>query len=173
MKNKLLFISFVFLFLLIFVASAQVTQIPTPSGGANPAGNNGDIQKKSGTALAAAPINDDGTTLTVTGRTVTLGTRVLAQTAVNLDHNLYFVVSGGTATTGELVTTQYATLANWQAALAGTSFTGKDANSLQADPLFTNFAGGDYTLQSGSPAIGAGVFISGVSTANPPNIGAR
>ena len=27
--------------------------------------------------------------------------------------------------------------------------------------------------QAGSPAIGAGVYIAGVSTANPPNIGAK
>jgi hypothetical protein len=32
---------------------------------------------------------------------------------------------------------------------------------------------GDFTLQAGSPAIGAGVYIPGVSTANPPNIGAK
>jgi hypothetical protein len=37
----------------------------------------------------------------------------------------------------------------------------------------TNPGAGDFTLQVGSPAIGAGVYISGVSTANPPNIGAK
>lgn len=31
----------------------------------------------------------------------------------------------------------------------------------------------DFTLQSGSPAVGAGVYIPGVSTANPPSIGAK
>lgn len=43
---------------------------------------------------------------------------------------------------------------------------------LNANPTLTN-PPTDVTLQSGSPAIGAGVFIPGVSTANPPNIGAK
>lgn len=38
---------------------------------------------------------------------------------------------------------------NWRAA-------GMDAGSLQADPKFTNVAGGDFTLQSGSPAFSIG-----------------
>jgi hypothetical protein len=50
---------------------------------------------------------------------------------------------------------------------------GSATNSLTSDPLFTNAAAGDFTLQAGSPAIGAGVYIAGVSTANPPNVGAK
>jgi hypothetical protein len=42
-----------------------------------------------------------------------------------------------------------------------------------ADPQFRNLAGGDYTPATGSPAIGTGAYIPGVSTANPPNIGAK
>ena len=61
----------------------------------------------------------------------------------------------------------YLTFANWKTA------TGLDGHSRNADPLFTNAAAGDYTLQAGSPAIGAGVYIPGVSTANPPNMGAK
>ncbi len=49
----------------------------------------------------------------------------------------------------------------------------QDAHSITGDPLFTNAGTADFTLQGGSPAIGAGVFIPGVSTANPPNIGAK
>lgn len=94
-------------------------------------------------------------------------------TTISLDYNLYYLAAGSTATTGELVNTQYSTLANWQTALAGTSYTGKDVHSVQADPLFVNFGAGNFNLQSGSPAIAAGIFISGVSTANPPNIGAK
>jgi hypothetical protein len=48
-----------------------------------------------------------------------------------------------------------------------------DAHSLSVNPLLNNPASGDFTLQSGSPAIGAGLYISGVSTTNPPNIGAK
>jgi hypothetical protein len=51
--------------------------------------------------------------------------------------------------------------------------TSQDANSLVSDPLLTNPSASDFTLQSGSPAIGAGIYIPGVSTANPPNIGAK
>jgi parallel beta-helix repeat protein len=50
---------------------------------------------------------------------------------------------------------------------------GQDAHSISSDQKFTNPAGADFTLQAGSPAIGAGVYIPGVSTANPPNIGAK
>lgn len=48
-----------------------------------------------------------------------------------------------------------------------------DDNSVNADPTFTNAGAADFTLVAGSPAIGAGVYIPGVSTSNPPNVGAR
>lgn len=48
----------------------------------------------------------------------------------------------------------------------------QDANSITGNPNFTS-APSDFTLQAGSPAIAAGIFISGVSKANPPNIGAK
>jgi autotransporter-associated beta strand protein/parallel beta-helix repeat protein len=44
----------------------------------------------------------------------------------------------------------YTSFPSWQ---SGTS---QDLNSLATDPLFTNPAAGNYTLQAGSPAIGAG-----------------
>lgn len=94
-------------------------------------------------------------------------------TSIDIDYNLYYLAPGSTATTGELVSTQYPTLANWKAALAGTSYSGKDAHSLNSDPQFVNLGAGNYNLSPGSPAIGSGVFIPGVSTANPPNIGAK
>jgi hypothetical protein len=53
------------------------------------------------------------------------------------------------------------------------STTGLDRHTLNSDPLFTNAGAGDFTLKPGSSAIGAGVYIPGVSTSNPPNIGAR
>ena len=49
---------------------------------------------------------------------------------------------------------------------------GSPMHNLQSDPLLVNPAGADFHLQPGSPAIGAGVFIPGVSTSNPPNLGA-
>jgi parallel beta-helix repeat protein len=50
---------------------------------------------------------------------------------------------------------------------------GSAMDNLVSDPLFTNASAGNFALQAGSPAIGAGVYIPGVSTANPPNIGAK
>ena len=44
----------------------------------------------------------------------------------------------------------YTSFSSWQ---SGTS---QDLNSLATDPLFTNPAAGNYTLQPGSPAVGAG-----------------
>jgi hypothetical protein len=46
-------------------------------------------------------------------------------------------------------------------------------HSLTTDPLLSNPAAGDFVLQPGSPAIGAGLYIAGVSTSVPPNIGAQ
>ena len=40
-----------------------------------------------------------------------------------------------------------------------------DGNSVLTDPLFTNAAGGDYTLQQGSPALPLGFSTSGVPLA--------
>lgn len=57
--------------------------------------------------------------------------------------------------------------ATWQ------STYGQDGQAITGDPLFVNAGSGNYALQAGSPAIGAGIYIPGVSTANPPNIGAR
>jgi hypothetical protein len=50
---------------------------------------------------------------------------------------------------------------------------GAATNSVTTDPLLTSAATGDFMLATGSPAIGTGVYIAGVSTANPPNIGAK
>jgi len=61
----------------------------------------------------------------------------------------------------------YTNFAGWQ----GTQ--GYDINGMTGDPLFTNAAGGDFTIPSNSPAYHAGVYIAGVSTANPPSIGAK
>jgi hypothetical protein len=61
----------------------------------------------------------------------------------------------------------YDSLASW------TKATGQDAHSITGNPLFANASASQFWLATGSPAIGAGVYIPGVSTSNPPNIGAR
>jgi hypothetical protein len=60
----------------------------------------------------------------------------------------------------------YVTFANWKGA-------GHDGHSIDKDPLFANAAAGDFTLLPGSPAIGSGTYIPGITTTNPPNIGAK
>jgi parallel beta-helix repeat protein len=80
------------------------------------------------------------------------------------DYNLFFGASSGwTWNNGSDI----ATMGTWRIASS------QDAHSLNSDALFTNPGLADFTLKSGSPAIGAGVYIAGVSTANPPNIGAK
>jgi hypothetical protein len=59
------------------------------------------------------------------------------------------------------------TFSGWQGLICGDGYSINGAN-----PLFVNPTT-DFALQSGSPAMGAGVYIPGVSTANPPNIGAK
>lgn len=86
------------------------------------------------------------------------------------DYNLYYASNsfgqssfgGGFGYNGSF----RATFAAWVAS-------GEEPHGVNANPLFTNPSAGDFTLQPGSPAIGAGIFIPGVSTANPPNIGAK
>jgi parallel beta-helix repeat protein len=88
--------------------------------------------------------------------------------------NVYTYNGFGVATSNFLRwgASTYSTYALWEAATGNCGTTGC-SHSMQADPLFTNAGAGDFTLQAGSPAIGAGVYIPGVSTANPPNIGAK
>jgi len=62
--------------------------------------------------------------------------------------------------------TYYDTLAAWETASS-------QSDNLNSDPLFTDQDNGDFTLGAGSPDIEAGLYVSGVSTANPPNIGAK
>ena len=76
------------------------------------------------------------------------------------DYNLVYHAAGG-----NFMHTA-AAFVNWAGWLSG--MTPNDAHSINANPKLN----GDYTLLPGSPAIGTGVFIAGVSTSNPPNIGA-
>ncbi|RMH70258.1 MAG: tandem-95 repeat protein, partial [Gemmatimonadetes bacterium] len=69
-------------------------------------------------------------------------------------------------------------LSDWQAALASRGITGADANSISGDPGFTSTTNLKLTSVS-SPAVSAGVAISGITTdqegterPDPPSIGA-
>lgn len=67
----------------------------------------------------------------------------------SFDYNLYF---GGSATPFVWNGTAYS-LSNYQAT------SGQDAHAVNADPQFNNQSAKDFTLQSTSPAIGAGVNL--------------
>ncbi|MFN3528993.1 MAG: choice-of-anchor Q domain-containing protein [Bacteroidia bacterium] len=76
----------------------------------------------------------------------------------SLDRNLYFIPGSTPASTTRhtgFLTSAHTTLANWQTA------TSLEANSLSADPLFTSATNLHPT--SGSPAIGAGQVVSGIT----------
>jgi uncharacterized repeat protein (TIGR01451 family) len=90
-------------------------------------------------------------------------------------NDLYATGTGGFVGLFNAVDTP--TLANWQTA------TGQDANSLSVDPLFVNANGtastGDIHIQSGSPVLGMGTPVVGISNDydndgrdNPPDMGA-
>jgi hypothetical protein len=84
-----------------------------------------------------------------------------------LDYNLYYYTGGAASFGYGYRGTSSYSLTTWR------TFSGMDAHSVEGSPLFTNAGAGDFTLQAGSPAIGAGVYIPGVSTTNSPNIGAK
>ena len=69
-------------------------------------------------------------------------------------NNLYYT-AGSTSNLfhSDFTSQNYSTISAWQSA------TGYETNSNYADPLFTNYTAGDYSLQSGSPAINSGTFV--------------
>ena len=81
------------------------------------------------------------------------------------DHNVFY--GSGTVYWTWNGGAKISSLAGWKSASS------QDAHSINANPRLNNPSTGDFTLQAGSPAIGAGVYIPGVSTTNPPNIGAK
>jgi hypothetical protein len=85
----------------------------------------------------------------------------VSQAAMTIDHNIYYRSDSSTGTfyyNG--VEQDYSW---WAANVDSSPFT---------DPLLTSPTA-DFTLQGSSPAIATGVYIAGVSTASPPNIGAK
>jgi len=84
----------------------------------------------------------------------------------DIDNNLYYPDG-----TNKFVTNDGSgyDFAKWK------SVTGKDAHSIIVDPKFANASAGDFSLQTGSPAIGAGVIIPDVAqnfSGTAPDIGA-
>ncbi len=67
-----------------------------------------------------------------------------ATSTTTFDHNLYYRASGNVLTYGD-------------ASYTASTVTQKDAGAVITDPIFTNEAGRDYTLQTTSPCINAGV----------------
>ena len=93
----------------------------------------------------------------------------------DIDYNLGWKYPGCTANYANINGTFYATLSLFQAALVAQGFPGgNEAHGISADPLLTNFAGGDYSLTPGSPAINAGAALgySGEAFYSPaPDLG--
>lgn len=65
-----------------------------------------------------------------------------------LDYNLYYEAGGTASWAGESST--YTTIGDWR------TYTGDEASSTVADPLFVNAGTGDFHLQAGSPALTLG-----------------
>ncbi len=102
------------------------------------------------------------TQATGTGISYAIGTASTTFSNLTSNHNVLFVNTGtlfGLGKTGGLYSTSGTsgtTLANWQAT------TGKDANSVAANPLFFSLTDLHIT-NSGSPAWQAGVLIAGIT----------
>jgi hypothetical protein len=69
------------------------------------------------------------------------------------------------------VGTYYSTYSAWETATGNCGSTGC-SHSVESNPLLVSPSTGNFYLQPGSPALAAGLYIAGVSTSNPPNIGA-
>lgn len=72
-------------------------------------------------------------------------------------HNVLYKPSGWPFATDETTSTAYNTLANWQA------YSGQGANSVNAQPQFTNVGSEDYSLQAGSPGHDDGHTGTGIA----------
>jgi parallel beta-helix repeat protein len=110
--------------------------------------------------LALRPSGTYTQTLYVDGVAANNGTR----SSGNVYSNNGFGAAGGNFVNYGVLESTYAAL---------DAVYGSAMNNMEADPLLNSPSSGDFTLRPGSPAVGAGIYIGGVSTANPPNIGAK
>jgi hypothetical protein len=90
--------------------------------------------------------------------------RVTSAATLTSDYNDFYHSAGGSYFSYQGVDRTFAT---WK------SSTGGDIHSSDGNPLFTDPNNHIYTLQGGSPALETGIYISGISTADPPNMGAK
>lgn len=93
-------------------------------------------------------------------------------TGTDVNNNCYFSTPAYTGALGKLGVTEYDTLAEFQTALNSTTYSGKEASSINDDPLFTDDVNDDYTLQGGSPCINAGVDVGLPFNGVAPDMGA-
>lgn len=127
----------------------------------NPTDNEGHgIVVQNGDASTAAIIKNNIVVCGTTGLNIQCvavgGTTGTNYDDIHFDYNCYYVTNG--AMVGKTGITEYATLALWQAAIAGdANITGKDANSMQADPLLDS----SYKLTASSPCVGTGTNWQG------------
>lgn len=73
------------------------------------------------------------------------------------DYNVFYSIGGWPLFTNESTSTNY-TFAQWKTLISG------DANSQNANAAFTDAAGGDYSLASGSPGRNQGTSVGVTST---------
>lgn len=97
--------------------------------------------------------------------------QVVGSNAPTLSNNEYYVFNNAEHFRASFNSVNYTTLGTWQAGIGG------DANSLNSDPLFVNVLS-DWSIQTGSPCINAGVDvgltqdINGNPIVGLPDIGA-
>ena len=105
----------------------------------------------------------------IAGKAYAIMTNANASSFININNNDYYA-DGCHGTLGVFVSTNYATLGQWQA------FTGQDANSLQMDPVFTsptNLVPTSTTMNNaGSYITTVPNDILGAMRSNPPDMGA-
>jgi parallel beta-helix repeat protein len=148
---------------------AGILELESGPGSVNLTLENNTVYQNGNTSQQELKINDNLAALTIlnniffatpTRRTINI---IVAQTgAVNINHNLQWRADGNPSI---MYNNNAVTWAQWQAL-------GFDVNApAPANPLFTN-PPTSFILESGSPALGTGLFITGVSTSTSANIGA-
>ena len=85
------------------------------------------------------------------------------QALYTLNYNLFFHPADGNFASLDQLTTFI---------LWATYHASYEPQSLYGDPLFTDATNGNFALLPGSPGLASGLFIPGISMANPPNRGA-